>query len=125
MLDKLIEKAKKTDKRWWKWILGVLIALLVAFVAWRLYRMKKELDRLRVEKLNASEKAKDLRMQAENEKNAAMAKALREEADRLVAESAEIDTNMKRLESDTKAAQEAVKNAKDWKELEAQARGKR
>lgn len=125
MLDKLIEKAKKTDKRWWKWILGVLIALLVAFVAWRLYRMKKELDRLRVEKLNAAEKAKDLRMQAENEKNAAMAKALREEADRLVAESAEIDTNMKRLESDTKAAQEAVKNAKDWKELEAQARGKR
>lgn len=125
MLDKLIEKAKKTDKRWWKWILGVLIALLVAFVAWRLYRMKKELDRLRVEKLNASEKAKDLRVQAENEKNEAMAKALREEADRLVAESAEIDTNMKRLESDTKAAQEAVKNAKDWKELEAQARGKR
>ena len=118
MLDKLVTKAKKTDKKWWKWILGVVIAIGVFFVAWRLKRMYDELNKLRALQKLAAEKAKDAKVEAENEKDSDMAKALREEAEKLVAEAAEYSTKIKELETQTKAAKEAVDNAKNWDQLE-------
>ena len=123
MLTKLLNKAKKTNSKTWKWLLGVLIAIIVFFVAWRLKRMYNELQKLKTLQKLTADKAKDTEMEAENEKDSNMAKALREEAEKLTTRAAEYDTEIKHLESQTTTAKEAVDNAKNWKELENQARG--
>lgn len=123
MLNKLVEKAKKSGNAW-KWVLGIVIAIVLAFVIWMLKRQADKIAVLEAEKKLADEKAKDMELQAKHEKDSAMAKALREEAEKLRAKAAERDTELKALKKQTEEAQKAVNNAKNWQELEKQARGK-
>jgi len=124
VLTTFLEKAKTTTKKYWKWILGVLIAVIVAYVAWRLKRQQDELDILRAEKLLFEIKARDLKTEAANQKDEKAASALRDRAESYIAAAAGVDTAIKQLESNVAAAKESVKNAQDWQELEKQARGK-
>ena len=123
-MNKLIDKAEKTNSKIWKWVLGIVISLILTFTLWWLKRRYDELQRLRVEKKLVEERRKDMELQTVNEKDANMAKAFREEAEKLVTRAAEYDTEIKYMESQTAIAKEAVDNAKNWKELEDQARGK-
>jgi hypothetical protein len=123
MLNKLVEKAKKSGSAW-KWILGIVIAIVLVFVAWMLKRQADKIAALEAEKKLADEKAKDMELRAKQEKDAAMAKALREEAEKLRAQAAERETALIALKKQNEEAKKAVDNAKDWQELEKQARGK-
>jgi hypothetical protein len=123
MLDKLVEKAKKTDSKVWKWILGAAIAAIVIFALWWLKRRYDELQRLRAEKKLAEEHQKDIELQAENEKDANLAKALKEEADRLNTRVKERETEIMAREKEYEEAKKRVDNAKNWKQLENEARG--
>jgi len=122
-LETLVSKALTTTKKWWKWILGGVIVLVVLLVIWRLKRQKAEITRLQAEKAAFEEKAKDLKLQAQNEKNAAIAQAFREEAEHALEQAKIRDAQLVGMEADYKAQQEAVDKAQNWKELDAQARG--
>lgn len=123
MLSKLVDKAKKSGNVW-KWILGIVIAIVLTFVAWMLKRQADKIAVLEAEKKLADEKAKDMELQAKQEKNAAMAEALREEAVKLRAKAAAREAELEVLRKQNEEAQKAVDNAKNWQELEKQARGK-
>lgn len=122
MLDKLIEKAKKTDSRVWKWLLGILITIGIGFLAWYVYRQANKIARLEAEKKLADEQAKDMKVKAENERDANLAKALREEAERLREEAARIDKELGKTKAEVEAAKKRIDDAKSWKELEDEAR---
>lgn len=123
MLETLVSKALATTKKWWKWILGGIVVLVVFLVIWRMKRQKAEITRLRAEKATFEEKAKDLKLQAQNEKNAAIAQAFREEAEHALEQAKIRDAQLVGMEADYKKQQEAVDKAQNWKELDAQARG--
>lgn len=123
MLETLVSKALATTKKWWKWILGGVIVLVILLVIWRMKRQKAEITRLQAEKAAFEEKAKDLKLQAQNEKNAAIAQAFREEAEHALEQAKIRDAQLVGMEADYKAQQEAVDKAQNWKELDAQARG--
>lgn len=123
MLSKLVDKAKKSGNVW-KWILGIVIAIVLTFVAWMLKRQADKIAALEAEKKLADEKAKDMELQAKQEKNAAMAEALREEAVKLRAKAAACEAELEVLRKQNEEAHKAVDNAKNWQELEKQARGK-
>jgi hypothetical protein len=124
MLDSLIEKVKQTDSRVWKWILGILIGISVALLVWWLKRQSDKIARLEAEKKLAEERAKDMKVQAENEKDTNLAKALKEEAERLWAQAAEIDTRLIQAKAEAEAAKKRVDDAKTWEELEKEARNR-
>lgn len=124
MLDNIVDKAKKTNSKTWKWILGVTIAVMLAFALWWLKRRYDELQRLRAEKELTEERQKDMALQAENEKNANLAKALKEEADRLNTRVKERETELIAREREYEEAKKRVDNAQDWKQLENEARGR-
>ncbi len=123
MLNKLVEKAKKS-KGAWKWILGIAVVVVLAFVVWMLKRQADKIAVLEAEKKLADEKARDMELQARQERNAAMAKALREEAEKLRAKVAERGAALTALKKQNREAKKAVDNAKNWQELEKQARGR-
>lgn len=122
-MDKLVNKAKKTNSKTWKWILGVTISVMLVFALWWLKRRYDELQRLRAEKELTEERQKDMALQAENEKNANLAKALKEEADRLNTCVKERETELIAHEREYEEAKKRVNNAQDWKQLENEARG--
>lgn len=124
MLDSLVEKAKKTDSRVWKWILGVVIAILVALVIWFIKRQSDRVAVLEAEKKLADERAKDMEAKAQNEADENLAKALKEEAERLRAEAAELDTQLIEARTEVEEAKKRVDNVDSWKKLEEEARRK-
>jgi uncharacterized protein HemX len=124
-LNSLVNKAESTTKKYWKWILGAMIVVLIAIGVWMLKRRNDKIAKLEAEKLMRNEHAKDLTAQAEAEENEDMAKALRGEAERLRSNVAKRE---KVIEAEKKAyadAKDAVDRAKNWRELEKQAKGKR
>lgn len=122
MLDKLIDKSKKTDSRVWKWILGVAIAFTIALAAWWLKRRYAELQRLRAEKKLTEERQKDMELQVKNEEDAKLAKVLEEEADRLNTRIKERETDIIAKEREYEEAKKRIDDAKSWKKLEDEAR---
>jgi uncharacterized protein HemX len=125
MISSLVNKAEATTKKWWKWILGAMIVVLIAIGIWMLKRRSDKIAKLEAEKLMRDEHIKDLTAQAEAEENEDMAKALRDEAERLRNNVAKRE---KVIEAEKKAyadAKDAVDRAQDWRALEKQAKGKR
>jgi uncharacterized protein HemX len=123
-LNALVDKAESTTKKYWKWILGVVIVVIVVFVLWLLKRQKDKIAKLEAEKMMQEEHAKDLEAQAEAEEHEDLAQALRDEAQKLrdgVAEREKVIEAEKKSYADAKAA---VDRAQDWRELEKQAKGK-
>ena len=123
MLTTFVKKAEATTKKYWKWILGIVIAVLVAYVIWRIKRQQDEIEILRAEKELFEERAKDAKTAAANEKDEDMAAALRAKAEAYEAAAAEKDTKIKAVESRIKREKDEVKAAQDWKALEDAARG--
>jgi len=121
MLDSLVEKVKKTDSQVWKWILGVLIAIGLAVLIWYLKRQADKVAVLEAEKQLADERVKDAETKAANETDENLARALREEAERLRAQAAEIDTRLIVAKKEIEEAKKRVDNAQDWKQLEEEA----
>ncbi len=124
MLTSFVAKAKATSKKYWKWVLGVLIGLIIAYVAWKLRRQANQIDALRADKLLFHMRAKDLKMCAENERDEAAAQALRERADAYEAAAADKETKIQAAVRNSVTAKESVADARNWQELEKQARGK-
>ena len=123
MLDTLVTKAKKTESSVWKWILGSGIAVLVIFAAWMLKRKYNELVRLRAEGALAKERKKDMELQAKNEKDLVLAEAFKAEADYLSERVKERKDAIEAKERAYVEAKKRVDDAKNWKELEDEARG--
>ena len=116
-LESLIAKAKATTKKYWKWMLGVTIALIVAFVWWRLQKQRNELDRLKAELAKERELAKDLEVRAKTAENARVAEALREQARQILADVAVRAAGLAQREKDYEAAKKRVQAAKTWDQL--------
>lgn len=123
VLNSLVDKAESTTKKYWKWILGVVIAIVIGIGVWLLKWQRDKIAKLESEKAMQEEKYKDLVAQAEAEKHEGKAKALRDEAEKLrnkVDEREEVIAAEKKAYADSKAA---VDRAKNWRELEKQAKG--
>jgi len=123
VLDSLVTKAKSSDSTTWKWVLGVCIAVLVIgaaiWVAW----MRSRIARLEAEKALLDERAKDLATKAANEESEATAKALMSEATRLRSEAAGLDERFRTEKAAFEEAEKRVNDAKNWDDLEHEARG--
>lgn len=124
MLTKLTEKIKNTDSRVWKWILGVLVTVGVALLGWYIKRQAGKVAVLEAEKKLADERAKDAEVEARNEADKNLARALKEEAERLRAKAAGINARLIIAKAENEAAKKRVDDAKDWEQLEKEARGK-
>lgn len=123
MLADLIDKTKDTKSPIWKWILGVLISIFVFFAAWMLKRKYDELMRLRAEKRLSEERQKDMEELVKNEENKKLAQALQEEADRLKVEIRKRKEEIAAKERAYAEAKKRINAAKNWRELEQEARG--
>jgi len=122
-LYELVEKAKTTTKKWWKWILGGVIALVVILVLWKLRKQANEIARLKAEVTKDKELVKDLEARAKTEKNAATAKMLRDEAAKITADITVREIELAKREKETNEAIKKAESAKTWDELDAQAKG--
>jgi len=123
ILSELVEKAKTTTKKWWKWILGGVIALVVILVLWKLRKQANEIARLKAEVTKDKELVKDLEARAKTEKNAATAKMLRDEAAKITADITVREIELAKREKETNEAIKKAESAKTWDELDAQAKG--
>jgi len=122
-LSELVEKAKTTTKKWWKWILGGVIALVIILVLWKLRKQANEIARLKAEVTKDKELVKDLEARAKTEKNAATAKMLRDEAAKITADITVREIELAKREKETNEAIKKAESAKTWDELDAQAKG--
>ena len=122
-LSELVEKAKTTTKKWWKWILGGVIAIVVLLVLWKLRKQANEIARLKAEVTKDKELVKDLEARAKTEKNAATAKMLRDEAAKITADITVREIELAKREKETNEAIKKAESAKTWDELDAQAKG--
>ena len=116
--------AKTIITKWWKWILGGLIALVVIFTAWRLRRQAAEIDRLRGEVAKDRELVQDLQVRIQAEKNTALAKALQDEVAHIQADVMGREAGIQLLEQQYADAKKKVDDAKNWKDLDNQAKPK-
>lgn len=123
MLISLVNKAKSTTRKYWKWFLGFLIAGVLAYTAWRLKCKLNEIEALRAEKLLFHMRAKDLKTQTKNERDEDAAQVLRTRAEAYEAAAADKDTKIQLVREQINEAKESVKSARDWQELERQAKG--
>ncbi len=122
-LSSLIDKAKTTTKKWWKWMLGVAIALVVLFVVWRIRSQAKKIAALEAQQAAQKELIKDLEVRAANEKDAAAAKVLQGEVTKLKEDMDQRDVELQKMKNENTEAQKVVDKAKTWDELEKAARG--
>lgn len=116
--------AKAIVTKWWKWILGGLIVLGALFMAWRLRRQAGEIDRLKADVAQSKELVKDLQVRIQAEKNSALAKALQEEVAHIQADIVGREANIKVLAQQYDEAKKKVDAAKNWKDLDDQAKPK-
>lgn len=123
LLSTLIEEIRTTAKRWWKWILGGIIAVIALLIAWRLRRQANEIIRLKAALAKDKERAKDLEVQAKTEKNSELAKVLRDEAAQLQAGIKLREAELTQREKETAEALKRVEAAKSWDDLNVQAKG--
>lgn len=123
MLANLVEKAKATTKKWWKWILGGLIAIGVFFVAWKLSKQAKEIIRLKAELMLQQEKAADLDLQIKNAANTQLVYTLRARAEQAVADAAVLAMELGKKKKEYEERKALVEAAQNWNDLEAQAGG--
>jgi uncharacterized protein HemX len=122
-LNKLVDKAESTTKKYWKWILGAVIVIAIGIGVWLLKRQRDKIAKLEAEKAMRDEHIKDLVAQAEAEEHEDMAKALRDEAAKLRDEVAKREAVIEAEKKAYKDAKAAVDRAKTWRELEKQAKG--
>lgn len=122
-LSDLIEKAKTTTKKWWKWMLGGVIAVVVLLVLWKLRKQANEIARLKAEVTKDKELVKDLEARAKVEKNATTAQMLRDEAAKISADITVREIELAKREKETNEAIKKAESAKTWDELDAQAKG--
>jgi len=122
-LDSLVDKAESTTKKYWKWIRGVVIVLAVVIGLWLLKRQRDKIAKLEAEKAMREEHIKDLQAQAEAEEHEDMAQALRDEAARLQEEIVAREVQIEAEKKAYQASRDAVDRAKNWRELEKQAKG--
>ena len=122
-LEGLLEKAKTTTKKWWKWILGGVIVLIVILVMWKLRKQRAQIDSLKAERDTLKDQAVDLEVKAKNAADNKEAEMLVAEADALRSQAKEMDKKLEALEAEHKKQTEAVDAAKDWRELRKQAKG--
>lgn len=117
-------KTKDFIVKWWKWMLRGFVALTVIYAAWRLRRQAAEIARLRADIAQSKELIEDLEVRIRTEKNAALAKALQEEVVRIEVDIARREADIKTLTQQYDEAKKKVDAAKNWKDLDAQAKPK-
>lgn len=122
-LSELVEKAKTTTKKWWKWILAGVIAVVVILVLWKLRRQADEIAKLKAEVTKDKELVKDLEARAKVEQNDDLATALRDEAAKINSDILVREIELAKREKETNEAIKKAESAKTWEELDAQAKG--
>lgn len=118
MLEALIRKARRTSSTTWRWILGVLIALLAAVGLWALRRQQHKIAKLRVETTILKDEAKDVAVLSEAQQRTEEAERLRQEATRMIAKAAKKEEGIKELEDEARRQKKRIVAARTWKELE-------
>ena len=122
-LEGLLEKAKTTTKKWWKWILGGIIVLVIILVMWKLRKQKAQIDSLKAERDTLKDQAVDLEVKAKNASDLKEAEMLTAEADALRAQAKKMDEKLAALEAEHATQTKAVEDAQNWRELRKQAKG--
>lgn len=125
MLEQLVNKAKNTSSTTWKWVIGCCIAVLVLYATWWLKRRNGEIARLRTERNLLDERYLDMKIQAQREKDKKLAQALQEEADNLYHQVKGREFEIINKEKEYVEAKKRVAEAKDWRQLEAEAKESR
>lgn len=124
VLEKLVRKANYASNSAWKWVLGILISVGVAFLIWYNKYRTRQLARLEAKERLERERAKDMQMRAEYEENKAAAAALTGEAQQLRERAHTIDVRLIAKKKEIEAAKKSIAVIVSWKELEARAKGK-
>lgn len=122
-IQSLIDRAKATTKKWWKWILGGLIALLVGYVAWKLRKQANELAALEAERSAMKEFIKDVEARAKASLDKAQADQLRAEADKLKEIVAKRESELADLQKAYAQQKKLIDAAKTWDDLDSAAKG--
>ena len=122
-LDDLVTKSKETESSTWKWIIGIVIALVVVFIEWKLKSQSAKIAALEAERALMKEETVDLSMKLENEKNEGRIEAHKDEIRDLQSQSAHRALILIGMKKKLEEKKKSVDKAKSWKELEKQARG--
>jgi len=118
MLNKLVTKAELSKSRWWRWVLGGLIAIILGFAAWRVARMYTELRDLRLKRLLAKDKLKDLELQKAREERREHTKKIQQRTDRARRDLENIERLLRSSEAEYERSRKAVDKARSWQDLE-------
>ncbi len=123
-LDNLIDKSNETKSSTWKWVIGIVIALIVVFIEWKLKSQATKIAALEAERAVMKEKTVDLSMKLENEKNEGRIEVHKDEIRDLQSQSALRALQLIGLKKKLEEKKKSVDKAKSWKGLEKQARGR-
>ena len=124
-LSELVEKAKTTTKKWWKWMLVVLLALILALAVWSHARLKKRIALLEAQKKGLDEKIKDLEVKVKNETNQVIIDMLNAEIAQLQKDMIIRQVDLDREKKAHSDEEKLINDVKTWQELEGKARGKK
>lgn len=125
MLELLISKAVATTKKWWKWILGIGIALLVVLLYWKISRQAKRIAALTAQKVSLEESVKNLEVLVKNEQDEQIIAMLTTEIKLLQEQIGRNDAELSVLKKDAEDDKKRAAAATNWKELEAVAKGEK
>ena len=116
-LSSLVESAKTTTKKWWKWILGVIIGLVIVYVMWRLRKQANDIVRLEAELTAQKELVKDLKVKLANASDDKVAQQIRDSIEELSKDILVRGTDLGELKKTHDEIEARVKEAEDWKKL--------
>jgi len=114
----LIDKAKSTSSKTWKWILGVLIALMSIGMGLYLKYLSVKLRQLEAEKRLRDEAIKDIKEKAKLQDNEELAQKFLKLAEELENRNKEIEKKLSEKQKVIDDFKKKVDEAKTWKDLE-------
>lgn len=117
-LESVITAAQTTTKKWWKWILAGVIALIGVFLVWRLRAKANELAALRAEYAAMRDFVADLKARAEATRDVDEAQVLSGQVVALTAQMEKRGLELVKKRDSYISAQRQVDQAKTWDELD-------
>jgi uncharacterized membrane protein YgaE (UPF0421/DUF939 family) len=123
-LEKLVSQANDSQSTTWKWVLGIVIALIIVFIEWKLKNQSTKIAVFEAERAVLKEKAADLKVKLDNERDMARIEEYKNTTSELRALIAYRAIKSLRFKKEIEEKKERVKKAKQWKELEDLANGR-
>ena len=117
-LEKLISKSDESKSPTWKWVLGIVIALIIVYIEWKLKNQSTKIELLEAERALVKEEILDLQVKLENEKNTARVEEYKDEISDLRVAVAYRAVKLIQIKKVYKEKVDRVNQAKKWKDLE-------